>query len=190
MTAATFQKDKWEGQQLEPQENTLVLSPHHFTWGTLILTPPPCYSRLDFSAQAAPASWAEPPWPSLCTPSNASVGFPTLSPATQAPLQDAESKACSNASTRKKISAQQWKHSRQVAIISLQVKIISMFDSISNSPDTFPNSHKWRQTGCCCCYKGSGSPQNAGCTQVQLLGPTTIKIQKICNCKSFHKCTN
>lgn len=65
-------------------------------------------------------------------------------------------------------------HSKQVAIISLQVKIISMFGSISNSPDTFPNSHKWRQTGCFC-YKGSGSPQNAGCTQVQLLGPTTIK---------------
>lgn len=39
MTAATFQKDKWEGQQLEPQENILVLNPYHFTWGTLILTP-------------------------------------------------------------------------------------------------------------------------------------------------------
>lgn len=41
-------------------------------------------------------------WPPLCTPRNAAVGFPTLSPGTQTPVQDAETKACSTTSMRKK----------------------------------------------------------------------------------------
>jgi len=39
MTAATLQQGKGEGQKLEPQQNTPVLSPCHFPEGTLTLTP-------------------------------------------------------------------------------------------------------------------------------------------------------
>lgn len=167
-TPAIRQKGKWEGQQLEPQENILVLK--FILFHLRHSDPSPCYSRLDFSAQPASVMLAPSVHSQKCC-----CGLSNTEPSHTNP-----NSGCRDKSVQRRIYKEKdfTKTKTQIATIFLQECVISMFGNISNSPNTSPNSQKLRQTGRCCCYRGSGSPQNAGYTQTQLLRPMAIKVRK------------
>lgn len=154
-----------------------MLSPYHFTWGTLILNPPPCYSRLDFCAQAASATMALSVHSQKCF-----CGLFNTNP-----ISGCRDKSVQHCIHEEKCFSTAMKAQKQVAIISNQVLIISMFDNIPNSPNTFPNSHK-QETKRLLLLQRARKPQEFRLHTNATV--RTIKSQKIWNCKAFHKLTN